>query len=389
MDQMDFDFIINHLGENRDSYMGAVCPPIFQTSNFSFKTVEEFRKAFENEQNSHIYTRGNNPTVEVLRKKLAAMENTEDALVFSSGIAAISATVIAFLRQGDHVVCINKPYSWTRHLFDVILKRFGIDVSYFDPEIPEHYKAQCRDNTRLIFIESPCSLTFACMDLTEVAEFATKKGIKTLIDNSHCSPLFQQPSKFGIDLILHSATKYINGHSDVVAGVVCGKSEDISKIFRNEYMTLGACISPMDASLLIRGLRTYKLRLMQSHEGGLQVAKWLKKHPKVERLMHPFLDRDESNQSLMQQMSGTGGLFAFYLKTTSLESCEKFSNRLKKFLMAVSWGGHESLILPGAAFTKNAEIKPGSLPFQYFRLYIGLEDPEILIRDLEQALEVV
>lgn len=383
---MDLDFILNHLGEDRQSYHGAVSPPIYQTSNFAFPNVASLREAFRNEWSSHVYTRGNNPTVEILRKKLAALEETEDALVLASGIAAISSAVCSVVKQGDHVVCVDHPYSWTEHLLKDWLSRFGVSTTFVPADNTQAIFEACREETSLIYLESPNTMTFGCQDLSKVGHFARQRGIITIADNSCASPLFQRPATMGIDLIVHSATKYINGHSDVVAGAICGRKDLIDRILREEYMTLGAIASPHEAALILRGLRTFPLRVQRSRESSLIVARWLEQHPKIRRVLHPGLDSFPQADLVRQQMSGTGGLFSFELNTEDMEACERFADHLRYFLMAVSWGGHESLIFPLVTFHKGSVEKRPHLPFQFVRCYIGLEDPQILINDLDTAL---
>ncbi|HUX85038.1 MAG TPA: aminotransferase class V-fold PLP-dependent enzyme, partial [Chitinophagaceae bacterium] len=244
---MDLSYILNELGEDRKDYFNAVAPPVIQTSNFAFSTVEDFRQGLQDEFDHWMYSRANNPTVDILRKKLAALDGAEDALVFGSGIAAIATPVLANLSSGDHVVSVAKPYSWTISLFDKILPRFGVETTYVDGTRVEHFEKAVRDNTRLIYLESPNTFTYELQDLEAVAAFARSRGILTLIDNSYCSPLHQRPISMGIDLCAQSATKYIGGHSDVVAGVLTGTRERIKAIFEGEFMTIGGTISPWNA----------------------------------------------------------------------------------------------------------------------------------------------
>lgn len=386
---MDLDHIINHLGEDRDTYFGAISPPIYQTSNFSFNTVEDLREAFSDEKKYHIYTRGNNPTVEILRKKLAALEKTDDALVLSSGIAAISSAVCSVLKQGDHVVCVENPYSWTRHLLSSWLARFGVQTTYVPADKSEELIRAVQKHTRLIYLESPNTMTFECQDFERICSFAKANGIITIADNSYASPIYQNPAVLGVDLVIHSATKYLNGHSDVVAGVICGRQDLIDHIFHNEFMTLGAIISPYEAAMILRGLRTLPIRVQRSSTSALKIAEWLLEHPKVKRVYHPGLPDFPQAALVRKQMKGTGGLFAFELATDRLEDCETVANSLTYFLKAVSWGGHESLVMPIATFYQKNGSATTHLPFQLFRLYIGLEDPDILIQDLSKAFDKI
>ena len=269
---MDDSWIINHLGEDHDTPHAPVAPPLVRSNNFSFPTVAAMREAVQMEFDAPFYTRGHNPTVALLREKLAALEHAEDALVFSSGAGAMTAAVVAFTRQGDHVVCIDKPYSWTRKLLVDLLARFGVEHTFIDATEPEAYGAACRPNTRLFILESPNSLTFEVTDLAAVAAIGKAKGALTLCDNSHSGPLYQHPLDLGIDLTMHTASKFINGHGDVVAGVIAGRKEHVRRIMAHEFMTLGAVVSPADAWLMLRSLRTLPLRMERSASNTERIA---------------------------------------------------------------------------------------------------------------------
>lgn len=379
--------ILTHLGEEREKYFQAVSPPVIQTSNFCFPNLESFRGAFSNELEHHIYSRGNNPTVKILRAKLAALEGTEDALVFSSGSGAIAAAVIAQVKAGNHIVCVENPYSWTHALLTQFLARFGVSHTFVDGRDLAAIEGAIQDNTKVLYLESPSSLTFNLQDLKACADLAKKYGLVSLIDNSFASPIFQQPAKLGIDLVLHSGTKYINGHSDVVCGVVCGSKEKIFEIFNSEQMTLGSILPPHDAAMVIRGLRTLPLRMERVAASAIKIAQYLESHPKVQQVIHPLLPSFPQYALAQQQMTGAGGLFSVYLKAKSLAKMEAFIHSLQRFLIAVSWGGHESLIMPVAGFYGIDGREDSELPWNLVRFSIGLEDPGWLIEDIDQALD--
>lgn len=384
---MDFNEIINHLGEDRSKYFNAVAPPIIQSSNFVFDSLEELREKLADEANQHIYTRGNNPTVEILRKKVAALEGAEDALVFSSGSAAIAAAVISNVQAGDHIISVEKPYGWTNSLLSRFLTRFGVTTTFVDARDVENIVQAIQPNTRLLYLESPNSLTFELQDLEGCAALAKQHQIITVIDNSYASPLYQNPIAWGIDIVIHSATKYLNGHSDAVGGVVCGGRKYIQRLFSNEYMILGGVISPHDAALMIRGLRTLEIRMQRTNESAMQVVAFLEKHPKVKDVLYPFSPAFAQYELARKQMKGAGGLFSIHLDIEHLEQADAFFNRLNRFAMAVSWGGHESLVMPSAVFYNITGRANSTLPFTLFRFYVGLEDPNWLIEDLAQALD--
>jgi cystathionine beta-lyase/cystathionine gamma-synthase len=387
MQKLDLSDILTHLGEERSEYFNAVAPPIMQSSNFVFPDLAYFRRAFSDELQHHVYTRGNNPTVEILRKKLAALEGTEDALVFSSGAGAIAAAVIGNVAAGDHVVCQRAPYSWTTALLKKLLTRFGVSHTFVDGTDIENIKAAIQENTKVLYLESPNTLTFECQDLAACADLARARGIVTIIDNSYASPIFQNPAAFGIDIVVHSGTKYLNGHSDVVVGVLCASKEMVRKLFESELMTLGGVLGPQDAALVIRGLRTLPLRVQRSDESAQAIIAKLEKHPKVAKIWYPFHESFPQLALARKQMRGCGGLFSVTFKSDSFEQMEAFVHRIQRFLMAVSWGGHESLMMPTIGFYNIPGRENPPIPWTFVRFYIGLEDPNWLWEDLEQALE--
>ena len=384
---MNLSEILTHLGEERAQYFNAISPPVIQSSNFVFPDLHAFREAFSDELTHHVHSRGNNPTVQILRRKLAALENTDDALVFASGAGAIAAAVIGNVAAGDHVVCQQGPYSWTTALLKKLLARFGVTHTFVDGTDIAHIEAAIRPETKVLYLESPNTMTYELQDLRACAELAKKHGIVTIIDNSYCSPIYQKPAEFGIDIVVHSGTKYLNGHSDVVIGVLCGAKAMVKKIFESELMTLGGIVSPHDASLVIRGLRTLPLRLKQSDEGAKYIINKLDGHPKVEKIWYPFHDSFPQKELALRQMKGCGGLFSVQFKCDSMEKMEAFVHRIQRFLMAVSWGGHESLMIPTIGFYNIPGRSNSPLPWTFVRFYIGLEDPEWLWEDLSAAME--
>lgn len=382
----DVSYILNELGEDRDQYFNAISPPIIQTSNFAFKKVDDLRKVFEDEYSSYLYTRGLNPTVDILRKKLAALDGAEDCLVFNSGASAIFASVLANVKSGDHIVSVNKPYTWAQKMFDNILPRFGVTTTYIDGTNIENFERSILPHTSLIYLESPNSWDYALQDLRAVAELARAENIITICDNSYCTPLYQKPISFGIDMVLQSATKYLGGHSDVVAGVLSGTYDMMKRIFDNELLNMGNGISPFNAWLLIRGLRTLPLRLERISATTVKVVDYLKQHPRVEQVIFPFDETFRQFALAKQQMQGACGLVTMVMKAESVEEIVKFCESLKHMLMAVSWGGHESLVMPKCASLQPSEFNPRNTDHRMIRLYIGLEEAEYLIEDLSQAL---
>ncbi|MFN8324025.1 MAG: aminotransferase class I/II-fold pyridoxal phosphate-dependent enzyme [Chitinophagales bacterium] len=382
---MDISYILNHLGEERSEYYHAVSPPVIQTSNFYSKTVADLRKAFTDEKNIHLYTRGNNPTVEILRKKIAALAGAEDALIFSSGVAAVAAAVMSNVKAGDHVICVKKPYGWTNKLLTKYLAQYGVQSTMVDGTEVANFESAIRDDTRLIFLESPNSFTFEIQDLAAVVQLAKARNIVTVIDNSYCTSLGQRCIELGIDIEVHSATKYYSGHSDVVAGYLISNKEMCDRIFASELLNLGAIISPNDAWLMLRSLRTLPIRLERIKATTEKIVDWLVHHPQVEKVIYPFLKSFPQYELAQKQMLWCGGLFSAQIKADSVEQIELFCDSLQRFLMAVSWGGHESLIMPACSFFPKGKHDSSVFPFNLIRFYIGLEDVEILTEDLKQA----
>ena len=382
---MDLSYIINELGEDRENYFNAIAPPIIQSSNFAFKNVDEMRSAFADEYSTYLYSRGVNPTVEILCKKLAALDHAEDCLVFSSGAAAIFAAVLANVKSGDHIVSVKKPYTWAQKMFNQILPRFGVTTTYIDGTDIGNFERAILPSTKVIYLESPNSWDYAIQDLKAVAELAKSENIITIIDNSYCTPIYQQPIDFGIDLALQSGTKYIGGHSDTVAGILSGSSEMIKRIFNSEFLNIGSGISPFNAWLLIRGLRTLPMRLERITKTTLQIVKYLKAHEKVEKVIFAFDESFPQYALAKQQMQGACGLVTFIVKADTVMQIENFCNSLQHILMAVSWGGHESLIVPKCSGIPAANFNAANSEHRMIRMYVGLEEADYLIKDLDRG----
>jgi cystathionine beta-lyase/cystathionine gamma-synthase len=337
----------------------------------------------------YLYSRGLNPTVDILRKKLAALDGAEDCLVFNNGAAAIFAGIFANVKSGDHIVSVRAPYTWAQRMFDVILPRFGITTTYIDGTKTENWEKATKPNTTFYYLESPNSWDFALQNIPEVAAFARSKKITTLIDNSYCSPIYQRPIEMGIDMAMQTATKYIGGHSDTLGGVLSGTHAMMKKIFDSEYLNIGSGIQPFNAWLMIRGLRTLPVRLERITQTTREVVQYLKNHPKIEGVIFPFDESFPQYTLAKQQMKGACGLFTIVMKTDKMESIVKFCESLKHIMMAVSWGGHESLVIPKCSGLEPKDFNPANREHRYVRMYAGLEEPAYLIEDLRQALEQI
>jgi cystathionine beta-lyase/cystathionine gamma-synthase len=309
--------------------------------------------------------------------------------VFNSGAAAIFASVLANVKAGDNIVSVEKPYTWAQKMFNDILPRFNVTTTYIDGRHIENFERVILPNTTLIYLESPNSWDFALQDLKAVAELAKSENIVTICDNSYCSPIYQKPIELGIDLVVQSATKYIGGHSDVVAGVLTGSKKMIRKIFNSEYLNIGSGIQPFNAWLLIRGLRTLPLRLARITDSTNKVADYLKHHPKVEEVIFPFDENFPQYELAKQQMTGACGLLSFIIKADTISQIEKFCESLQHILMAVSWGGHESLIIPKCAGLQPGDFDAQNKEHRMLRMYVGLEEPDYLIKDLESGFRQI
>lgn len=386
---MDISYIINELGEDRQNYAGAVSPPIFQSSNFCFPSVQAMRDSLAQEMDVPFYSRGHNPTVAILRKKLAKLAGAEEALVFASGSAAIAAAVMSQLQAGDHIVCVQKPYSWTKKLLEKLLSRFGVESTFVDGRDPQDWETAVRPETKVFMMESPNSMTFELQDIPAVVKIAKAHGIVTILDNSFATPLNQKPIEMGVDITCHSASKYLSGHSDMVAGVLCTSRIMAKKIFEGEFMTLGGILPANEAWLMIRGLRTLPLRMARVAETTPKIVDFLAQHPKVEQVFYPFHPSFPQYTLAQQQMSQPTGQFSVLLKAADIAACERFCDVLQRFLLACSWGGHESLIFPICTLYQSQNYGETELPWNFIRFYAGLEDPEVLIADLAQALDQI
>jgi cystathionine beta-lyase/cystathionine gamma-synthase len=382
-DTQDISFILNHLGEDRLAFEGSVAPPLYQTSTFCYPTVEDLRHAIADERHHCTYTRGLNPTVRLLCQKLAALDRAEAAFVFASGSAAISAALLGNLKQGDHVVCVQKPYSWTYKLLTQVLNRFGVQTTFVDATDVAFIEAAMRPDTRVIYLESPNSFTFELQDVPAVATLAKERGVLTILDNSFAGLMNPSPLDWGVDILVYSATKYHAGHSDVVAGALSCSEQMAQHLFYDQYMMLGAVPSPFTAWLMLRSLRTLPLRMERVNRTTRLVVEFLEASPLIERVYYPLSPSHPQYELASRQLLNGNGLVTIQLKTNDIQKIDRFCNALRRFLLAVSWGGYESLALPVRAFYVS------DLPVNLVRLSIGFEEPDVLIADLAQALEYI
>ncbi len=360
----------------------AVVPPIAQTSLFTFRDSAEMIACFRGEASRPVYSRGLNPTVRLFEEKLAELEGAEDAIGFASGMSAISSTLLTFLGPGDRLVSVRHIYPDAFRLFETLFRRLRIEVTYVDGRDPAAV-AHALPGARLLYLESPTSWVMETHDIGTLAALARREGALSVIDNSWSSPIFQRPLTLGVDLVLHSASKYLGGHSDVVAGVTAGSRDLIARVRAEAYPYLGARLSPFDAWLLLRGMRTLPLRMKAHEQAAREIAHRLRAHPAVETVCYPGLDAP-----LPPGLAGTSGLLSLILREGI--DIRAFADAARLFKLGVSWGGHESLIVPAEVILAqkaqpNAARAFGIHP-RSVRLHVGLEGCEPLWADLDRAL---
>ncbi|MFC5819727.1 trans-sulfuration enzyme family protein [Nonomuraea harbinensis] len=381
---MDDEWICGRLGEDEPWMLGAVNPPIFENSLFTFPNAAELGEAIRNEDERYVYWRGTNPTVDLAQRKLAALERAERAKCFASGMGAISATISSLVSAGDHVLVLGAVYGPTTQ-FLRYLEKFGVththvvDLDACDSAIKDH--------TRLLYFESPSYMRYEIFDIPAVTRWAAGNGLVTVMDNTWSTPIFQKPLTMGVDLVVHSLSKYAGGHSDLVGGVVAGPSRLIRPLALTEYQLYGAAMSPHDAAKVIRGLRTLPVRMAAHQERGLAVAAFLEGHPAVRRVNHPGLPSHPGHRLALRQMSGFSSLFSFELATEERDEVAAFLDELRHFRVGVSWGGFESLVNAPALSTEESVRATMGIPAGLVRLSVGLEPAETLIEDLGGALE--
>lgn len=375
-----FETICVHFAEERQINHGAAAPPLYQCSTFTYPDAESF-VARREESARYDYSRVSNPTTTLLEKKIAQLERGEACRAFGSGMAAVSAAILSCVKSGDHVVTIESVYGPTRQFLSQYLPRLGIETTFVRGTEVEQFESALRPNTRLIYLESPSSLIFALQDLSAVAKLARSRNISTICDNSNASPYFQNPLTLGVDIVLHSATKYIGGHSDVVAGLVVGSRSYIDKLSQQEGELFGGMCDPFASWLLLRGLRTLAIRMERHQRSAREIARLLETDGRVAAVNYSGTESHAQAALAKKQMRGHSGMFSFGLRESTRERTFEVVNRLRLFCIGVSWGGFESLAIP-----IEVPDPQGGRPTWLIRLSIGLESVEDLKADLYQAL---
>lgn len=381
-----------HAGRVGDPSFGSLATPIHQTSTFVFDNVQQGANRFAGEEGGFIYSRLGNPTVLELEQRMAALENTEAAAAFGSGMGAVSATLLANLKKGDHLVASAALYGCSFALINHKFAELGISASFVDITDPAAIEAAIKENTKLVFFETPINPNLVCADLNEIKRIADKHDLLTVIDNTFMSPVLQQPTDYGMDLIIHSATKYLNGHGDVVAGICCGSAEQIENIKMTTLKDMGAVMSPNDAWLISRGLKTLSVRVERHCDNAEKVADYLDAHAGVKEVYYPGLKHHPANHLVGTQMKRAGGVIAFEIDG-SFDDAVRFMNQLKMCHIAVSLGDAETLIQHPASMTHSPyteeERAAAGISETLIRISVGLEHVDDIIEDLEQALKTL
>ena len=381
---------LTHHGENPQNYMRAVVPPVFMTSLHVYDNLEDYNSVDTFERNQHTYGRSSNPTVRILEDKIAQLEHGVRGAAFGSGMAAATAAIFATCGAGSHIICLRDSYQPVKRFLNTIaVPRLSMSVTYWDGKDLQELEAAIRPETSLIILESPATFVFTAVDLSAIATIAKKHGVKTYIDNTYCTPLFQKPLDMGIDISMHTLSKYIGGHSDIIGGILTSKDDALMRRIIGECREwLGGILGPAEAWLAIRGLRTLDVRVRQHQENAMAVANYLEQHPKVKWVRYTGLQSHPQRELIARQQSGHTGLMSFALDA-SPEKSVQFINNLQLFGKGCSWGGFESLAIMPLYKASDEELEFLQLSDSrgLIRIHCGLEGAQNLLSDLEQAFQ--
>lgn len=370
-------------GRDKKWSKGVVNPPVFRASTMLFETMEEMAFATKNRANGEMfYGRRGGPTHFAFQAAIAELEGGAGCALYPSGSAAISGSLLSFLKSGDHLLMVDTVYEPTRALCDGLLAGFGIETSYYDPLIGESIADLIQPNTKVLFLESPGSITMEIQDVPTLSRIAHQHDLVVMLDNTWASPINSAPFEMGVDISIQAATKYIVGHSDVMMGTATANEQHWAQLRENSYL-MGQCTSPDDVYLASRGLRTLGVRMAQHEKNGLKIAQWLANRPEVDHLRHPAFATCPGHQFFERDFSASNGLFSFVLKEGDKKSLTAFVENMKYFKMGFSWGGYESLILSVSGIDKLRTVTKWDSSKPLIRLHVGLENPDDLIADLE------
>lgn len=388
-ENVKFDTVEVHAGEPRDTY-GSLIPPIYQTSTFYFDSTDDAVEACGDYAESFAYSRITNPSLDYMEQKLAALEHGKGAVSYASGMGAVAGALFAALKCGDHVIFTKAKYSGTEDITSDWLPRFGIEHDSFQADHLEELEPLIKPNTKVIYVETPANPTMVLVDLAEVAKIAHRHGAKVFVDNTFATPYNTNPLDLGVDVVIHSLTKYIGGHGDLLGGAVISNDTEFLRQCRlGTLMHFGAVMAPFTAFLVCRGMKTLGVRMRQHNENALKIARWLEADPRIETVRYPFLESNSQYDIAKKQMRGGGGMISFDVKG-GLEAGKKFINSLKLCTLAVSLGDTETLVEQAAAMTHTMipkEVREAAgITDGMIRMSVGLEDPDDIIADLDQAL---
>ncbi|MCD4657147.1 MAG: PLP-dependent aspartate aminotransferase family protein [Planctomycetes bacterium] len=381
-----------HAGCDPSTQLGAVSTPIFQTSTFAFDNADHGAALFAGKEKGYIYTRMGNPTIENLESAVAALEGAKFGLATSTGMAAVVTAYMALLSAGDHMVSTAAVYGPSRTVMERDFRRFGIESSYVDTSNLDEIEKAIRPNTKVLYIETPANPTISITDIAGCVEIAKKHNLVTICDNTFATPMLQKPLELGCDIVLHSMTKFLNGHGDVVAGMLVTKSKELYTRLRSSLLFHGGTMDPHQAWLVHRGLKTLGLRVQRETENAMIIAKWLEQHPKVDWILYPGLESHPQYDIYKKQMTGASAVMSFGVKG-GIEEGKKVMNSVELFTLAVSLGGIESLIQHPASMTHASvpkeEREKAGITDSLIRISVGIEDVEDLQADLEHALSQI
>ncbi|MGB1548137.1 MAG: cystathionine beta-lyase [Alphaproteobacteria bacterium] len=381
---MKEDTRIVNAGRHPEENFGIVNPPVYRASTVTFPSVEVLESFDKNPFDGVFYGRHGTPTTFALEDAVAELEGGDRGIAMASGLAAIAVSLMAFLKSGDHALVADSVYGPTRRFCDQVLKRYGVETTYYDPAIGAGIEALVKANTKVVFVESPGSLTFEIQDIPAIAKAAHAKGAVVILDNSWATPLYFKPFAHGVDVSIQAATKYIVGHADAMLGVITTKEPHYTTI-RQTTANIGACSAPEECFLALRGLRTLRVRLERHHATAMKLCEWLKGQNEVARILYPALPEDPGHALWKRDFTGAPGLFSFVLKGTPKKAVVAMLDGMKLFAMGYSWGGYESLILPFYPESLRTATQWQGGPC--LRIHAGLEDAEDLIRDLDEGFK--
>ncbi len=377
------DTKLAHSGSHPEDQSGIVNPPVYHASTVDYDTVAKMKALRENPNDNFVYGRIGTPTSSAFEEAVADLEGADRTIAVGSGLAAISAAMLAFVGAGDHVLICDSAYTPTRNLSEYFLKRFGVETTYYDPHIGAEIAKLFQDNTKVIYTESPGSHTFEIQDVPEIVGAAHKAGIKVVMDNTWAASYFFKPLDHGVDVSVQAATKYYVGHSDAMVGTISMRGDTVQPVI-DCVRVLGFNIAPDDAYLALRGMRTLSVRLKRHEKNALKVAEWLAERPEIDRVLHPALPSCPGHEIWKRDFTGSNGLFGVVFKPASEAAMAAFIDGLELFALGGSWGGYESLVLPTNV---TRTVTKWSENAQSIRFHIGLEDPDDLIEDIEAGLK--